>query len=146
MATLANIVLADAQGTPVNHTFIPLGGDSNDVQWLVDQSQSNAVGYWRISIQTTAPQPPKAGDSSNGRTYRVRVGLHEPVLEVNGDSSSTGILPAPTVAYIPRSFVEYVLPERASLSNRKDLWKMTHLLAANTQIQAAVESLVRYNG
>lgn len=146
MAILSNIVLADAQGTPVNHTFIPIGGDEKGVQWAVDQSQSNAVGYWRISIQTSAPTPPKAGESTNGRTFRVRVGLHEPVLETNGDSSASGIIPAPTVAYIPRSFIEYVLPERSSLQNRKDLWKMTHLLGANAQIQAAVESLVRYNG
>ncbi len=144
MPNLVNIVLADALATPVSHTFIPLGADEKNVQWLVDQSQSNAVGYWRISLQTTAPLPPKAGESSDGRTFRVRVGLHEPVLETNGDSSMSGILPAPTVAYIPRSFTEYVIPERASLQNRKDLWKMHGNLLDNTQIQAAVESLVRY--
>lgn len=144
MATLVNIVLADALATPVNHTFVPLGPDDKGVQWLVDQSQSNAIGYWRISIQTTAPASPKPGESSNGRTYRVRVTLNEPVLETNGDSSSSGILPAPTVAYTPRSFVEYVLPERTSLQNRKDMFKMTWNLAANSQIQNAVENLVRF--
>ena len=144
MPNLVNIVLADALATPVNHTFIPLGADDKGVQWLVDQSQTNAVGYWRISLQTTAPLPPKAGESSDGRTFRVRVGLHEPVLETNGDSSMSGILPAPTVAYIPRLFGEYVIPERASLQNRKDLWKMFGNLVDNAQIQAAVEQLVRY--
>jgi len=144
MPNLVNIVLADALATPVNHTFIPLGADDKGVQWLVDQAQSNAVGYWRISLQTTAPLPPKAGESSDGRTFRVRVGLHEPVLETNGDSSMSGILPAPTVAYIPRAFTEYVIPERASLQNRKDLWKMAGNLIDNAQIQAAVEQLVRY--
>lgn len=144
MPNLVNIVLADALGTPVNHTFIPLGADEKGVQWLVDQSQTNAVGYWRISLQTVAPLPPKAGESSDGRTYRVRVGLHEPVLETAGDSSMSGILPAPTVAYIPRSFGEYIIPERASLQNRKDLWKMFGNLVDNIQIQAAVEQLVRY--
>ena len=144
MPNLVNIVLADALATPVNHTFIPLGADDKGIQWLVDQSQPNAVGYWRISLQTTAPLPPKAGESSDGRTFRVRVGLHEPVLETNGDSSMSGILPAPTVAYIPRAFTEYVIPERASLQNRKDLWKMAGNLIDNAQIQAAVEQLVRY--
>jgi hypothetical protein len=144
MPNLVNIVLADALATPVNHTFIPLGADDKGIQWLVDQSQANAVGYWRISLQTTAPLPPKAGESSDGRTFRVRVGLHEPVLETNGDSSMSGILPAPTVAYIPRAFTEYVIPERASLQNRKDLWKMAGNLIDNAQIQAAVEQLVRY--
>lgn len=146
MPTLSNIVLADAQGTPVNHTFVPTGPDAKAVQWLTDFSQTNAVGYWKISIETTSPANPTSGTSSTGRTYRVRVGLHEPVLETTGDSSASGILPAPTVAYIPRSFAEYVLPERTSLQNRKDIWKMTHLLAANAQIQNAVENLVSFSG
>lgn len=144
MPNLANIVLADALGTPVNHTFAPAGADSKGVQWLVDYSQTNAIGYWKISIEVTQPVSPKAGDSSQDRVYRVRVGLHEPILETAGDSSASGILPAPTIAYIPRSFVEYVIPERTNLQNRKDLWKMTHLLAANAQIQSAVETLIRY--
>ncbi len=144
MPQLANIVLADALGTPVNHTFVPSGTDAKDVQWLTDYSQSNAIGYWKISIQTTAPVAAKAGDSSTDRVYRVRLQLHEPVLETNGDSSLSGILPAPTVAYIPRSYVEYVLSERTTLQNRKDLWKMTHLLCANAQVQSMVETLVRY--
>lgn len=144
MPQIANIVLADAQATPVNHTFVPIGRDAKGVNWLVDQSQSNAVGYWRISIETVQPPPPVSGTSSNERTYRVKVGIHEPVLETNGDSSASGIIPAPTVAYIPRSFAEYVIPERSSLQNRKDLWKMFANLQDNTQIQQAVESLVTF--
>lgn len=144
MPQIANIVLADAQGTPVNHTFIPAGRDAKGVIWLVDQSQNNAIGYWRISIECVQPPPPTSGQSSQERTYRVKVGLHEPVLETNGDSSASGILPAPTVAYVPRGFSEYVIPERSSLQNRKDLWKMTANLQDNSQIQAAVEQLVTY--
>lgn len=145
MPNLTNIVLADAQATPVNHTFKPMGLDRDGVLWAVDQSQSNAVGYWRISIDIKQPASPKPGESSANRTYRVRIGLHEPVLETPGDSSASGILPAPTVAYIPRAFLEYVLPERCTLQNRKDIWKMLHLLGANAQVQDMVENLVTYN-
>jgi hypothetical protein len=144
MPALANIVLADALATPVSHTFIPIGRDAKGVNWLVDQSQSNAVGYWRISIECVQPPPSVAGSSSNGRTYRVKVGLHEPILETNGDSSASGIIPAPTVAYVPRAFADYVIPERSSLQNRKDLWKMFANLQDNAQIQSAVESLVTF--
>lgn len=138
---LTSIVLADAQATPVNHTFTPQGPDANGVEYLTDYSQSNAIGYWKISIQTIAPSQPKAGESSSNRTYRVKVGLHEPVLETLSNSTISGILPAPTIAYVLRSYVEYVLPERSSLQQRKDQWKMTHLLAANSQIQGFVENL-----
>lgn len=144
MPFLSNVVLADAQATPVNHTFQPVGPDSNGTVWLYDYSQSNAIGYWKISIEQKGPKPAAAGDSSANRVNRVRIGLHEPVLEVPGDSSGTGIMPAPTVAYIPRSFVEYVISERATSQNRKDLFKMTHLLAANSQVQNMVENLAIY--
>lgn len=144
MPFLSNVVLADAQGTPVNHTFTPVGPDEKGTVWMYDYSQSNAIGYWKISFQQSQPKPASAGTSSEGRVYRIRIGLHEPVLEVPGDSSGSGILPAPTIAYIPRSFVEFVVPERSSLQNRKDLWKMTHLLAANAQVQNMVESLAIY--
>lgn len=145
MPQLSNIVIADAQATPVNHTFKPQGLDDKGVLWAVDQSQANAIGYWQISLEMKRPAPARPGESSANRTFRLRVGLHEPVLETFGDSSASGILPAPTVAYVPRTFVEYVLPERATLQNRKDIWKMTHLLAANAQVQDMVESLVNYS-
>lgn len=145
MPLLTNIVIADAQATPVNHTFIPMGVDSNGVLWVVDQSQSNAVGYWRISIEQKRPASPKPGESSANRTYRYKVGLHEPILETNGDSSASGILPAPTVAYIPRAISELIIPERSSLQNRKDLIKMSALLLQNAQIVTMVETLAVYS-
>lgn len=145
MPTLSNIVLADALATPVSHTFKPIGLDRDNVLWAVDQSQANAVGYWRISIEIKQPAAPKQGESSANRTYRVRVGLHEPVLETAGDSSSSGIIPAPTVAYIPRCFSEWILPERCNLQNRKDLWKMAKDLMANAQVQDMVENLTMYS-
>jgi hypothetical protein len=145
MPALAAIVLADAQGTPVNHTFNPMGLDANGVLWAVDQSQANAVGYWRISIEQKQPAPPKPGESSAGRSYRVKIGLHEPVLETPGDSSASGIMPAPTVAYIPRSIGEYIIPERSALIDRKNLAKMFPLLLSNAQIVAMVETLAIYS-
>lgn len=138
MAT--NIVLADAQATPVNHTFVPVG-KIGDVFWFEDQSVSNAIGYWKISVQGTRPAAPTSGSSSKDRTFRVKLGLHEPVLETLSNSTVSGILPAPTVSYIPRSFHEFVMPERASLQNRKDLRKMAASLLTDTQVISVVETL-----
>lgn len=137
MPQAANIVLADAQATPVNHTFKPVGRDRNGVFWYEDQSQANSIGFWRISVETRNPANAGAGTSAT-RTRRVIVGLHEPVLEVLSNNSS-GFTPAPTVAYVPRVFNEYVLPERNTLQNNKDLRKMNALLQSDAQIIAVVE-------
>lgn len=137
----SNIVLADAQATPVNHTFVPVGRDKNSVFWFEDQSAANAIGFWKISVELTKPPVPTAQQSSSGRTIRVKVGLHEPILETVSNNTVSGIAPAPTVSYVPRVFCEFVMPERAALLDRKNLRKMMASLLGDTQITAVVESL-----
>lgn len=141
MTVATSIALADALGVPVTHTFVPMGKDpKSDTFWFVDQSQSNAIGFWRISVEIKQPEAPKPGQSSSERTYRFRIGLHEPILETLSNNSA-GLTPSPTVAYIPRSFTEYILSERSSLQNRKDLRKMTYNLQNDANIIAVVENL-----
>nr|QDH86648.1 MAG: hypothetical protein H2BulkLitter11460_000003 [Leviviridae sp.] len=138
----SNIVLADAQATPVNHTFVPVGRDKNGVYWFEDQSQANAIGYWKISVDLQKPPVPTAKQSSEGRTVRVRIGLHEPQLETVSNATVSGIAPAPTVSYVLRTFIEAVMPERSTLQNRKDLRKMAAGVLADTQILGVFENLV----
>lgn len=137
----ANIVLADAETIPLNHTFVPIGPDANRVFWFEDQSQMTANGFWRISCSLKRPPAATAGTSSNGRTYRAVIQLSEPILETLGTATYGGIPPAPTVSYIPRVTVEFVIPERAVLQNRKNLRKMIATLLTETQMTALVETL-----
>lgn len=146
MPQASAIVLADAAGTPVNHTFNPNGKDADQTFSFLDRSNTNSIGYWKITVEFKEPAQAKAGDSSKERTYRVRIGLHEPVLENVSNSTISGIAPAPTVAYIPRSFVEFVMPERSAKIDRQHLRKMTYNLLSNAQIVTVVEDLERLYG
>jgi len=141
MPQAANIVIADAATTPVNRTFKPLGKDANDVYWFEDQSASNAIGNWRISVKVDRPSAAQPGQNSIGRNYRTKIQLHEPVLETVSNSTVTGIAPAPTIAYTVRGLVEFVCPERSALQDRKNIRKMLPLLLQNTQIGSVVEDL-----
>lgn len=136
-----SIGLADAQATPVIHTFVPLGPDNDGVFWFEDQSQASPVGFWRISYQLKRPKPGTAGSSAT-RTYRAVIGLHEPILETVSNNTVSGIAPAPTISYVPRTFTEYIMPERASQQNRKDLRKMNYNLQNEAQLISMVENLV----
>lgn len=138
----SNIVLVDAAGTPVTHTFVPLGPDKDGIFWFEDQSLPSPIGFWRISYQLKRPGPANAGQSSSQRTYRAAIGLHEPILETVSNNTVSGIAPAPTIAYTPRCFVEYVMPERSALVDRKNLRKMNWNLQNETQLIALVETLV----
>lgn len=141
MAAALSIVLADAQATPVNHTFVPIGPDNNGVWWFEDQSAASPIGYSRISIEHKRPAPAKQGDNSANRVYRVKIGLHTPKLETLSNSTVSGIVPAPTLSYIPRCNIELIIPERASLQDRKDLRKFTQFLMADTNVVNLVEAL-----
>lgn len=144
MPTAANIVLADAQATPVNHTFVPIGRDAKDpsIFWYEDQSAANAIGNWRVNISIRRPSPNvKAGESSKTRSYKVVVGLYEPVLETVSNNTVSGIAPAPTIAYTPKVLCTLDLPERSTLQNRKDLRKMVANLLGDAQVVAVIESL-----
>jgi hypothetical protein len=140
MAAVASIVLNDAQGTPVAHTFIPLGPDLNNVWWFEDQTGTAPIGYNRISLQLVRPGNPNAGQNAGDRMNRVKVSLHTPKMETIGNNSA-GIVPPPTVAYICRCNMEFILPDRSSLQDRKDIRKFVDFLAAETQVTAMVELL-----
>lgn len=140
MAAVTSIVLADAQGTPVNHTFVPLGPDTNGVWWFEDQSAASAIGYNRISLALTRPNNPGPGSTSAERVARVKIGIHTPKLESLG-TNDAGLTPPPTVAYIPRTNVEFILSERTILQDRKDIRKYCQFLMADAQVVAMVESL-----
>lgn len=140
MPAVANIVLADAQATPVNHTFIPLGPDTSGVWWFEDQSASNQLGYNRIGISLKRPATGTNGVSSKNRVNRVKLTITEPVMETLG-TNDAGVTPPPTIAYVDRGSVEIVLSERDTLQNRKDLRKYLQFLMADTQVVAVVETL-----
>lgn len=145
MTTATAITLADAQATPVSHVFTPTGMDDSRTFWFVDQSAANAIGYWKISVEIKQPPPASAGQSSDKRVFRVKVGLHEPVLENVTNATVSGIAPAPTVSYVPRSFHEFILPERSALLDRKSLRKMSANLLADANIVNVIENLAFLN-
>lgn len=138
----SNIVIADAQGTPVNHTFIPMGVDTNGTFWWVDQSQANALGYWRLAVSLKRPANPKNGSSSEGRNYVAKVQLLEPVLANITNSTVSGVAPAPQLAYSTRSYTEFILPEQGALLDRQNISKMTPLALQNVQIKSVIENLL----
>lgn len=141
MSAVANIVLADAQATPVNHTFIPLGPDANGVWWFEDQTGTTALGYNRISLQLTrTPVGTNGTVGASNRVNRVKIGIHCPTLETLG-TNDAGVTPPPTVSYVNRANIELILSERNTLQNRKDLRKYAQFLLADTQVVGMAESL-----
>lgn len=146
MPAAANIALLDAQATPVSHTFVPLGPDATNPMkfWFEDQSAASPIGFWRLSVMLKRPAPAKANDNSGNRIYRAEIELTEPVLETVSNSTVSGIVPAPTISYVPRAYVQILIPERSALLDRKNIRKMIAGAINDTSITSVIESLQNF--
>lgn len=143
MPAVANIVLNDAQGTPVAHTFVPLGPDQKEIWWFEDQSGTSAIGNNRLSVSLKRPSVATAGQASTKRFNRVELGIWTPKLETLG-TNDAGLTPSPTVAYVPKCMVAYSIEERATLQDRKDLRKYMSQLNDNALITQVIEQLLGF--
>lgn len=128
MAQIANLVLADGQSTPVNHTFTPVGV-SGGIARYQDVSSGFAVSF--PTITTSLRLPTKALPSSKAVMKIVL-----PVTEVLAPSS------IPTKVFELIANIEVVMPEKATLAQRKDIAAYTKNLLASTPVQAILIDLI----
>lgn len=99
---------------------------------FADRSGGVAIGYPVVSYSQRAP-------TKGSRNYRMTVKVSTPILEQTSASTATGIQPAPTKAYEPLCNIEFVLPERSTLAQRKDLLAYVKNLLGNAIITSGVQ-------
>lgn len=141
MPAFASVVLTDAAGTPVNHTFTPTKIE-NGVALHQDTSGGVAVGFWNFGISLRSPKPPQNGtvSAAGTRVYRALITLDKPTMETLG-TNDAGYTPPATVAYISRAKVEFIWPERNTLQDRKDVRAMLVDGLNETYVKNVVEDL-----
>jgi len=118
MAALSAVYANDGETVPVSYTFTPLGPDQDGVQWFEQTAPApaNALAAKRVSVQIKRAVP---GKQQNG-VARLTIRMWYPVMETLSTSDS-GITPPPTVAYQLYAEVRYVIPERSTEQERKNL-------------------------
>lgn len=131
MAQITAITLTDGATTPVNRVFAPARQDG-DVYRYDYRGSGIVAGYDQLTVSTRMP-------SKQARTTKVQFRLMAPILEVTSPSTSTGIQPAPTVAYNNTVDLVFTLHERSVLQNRKDLLTMVRDLIDEAFVTAAVQ-------
>jgi len=140
VAAFANMVIADALGTPVNHTFVPVQNTLGLYTWQDQSSASNPLGV-PIGFNTITVQGQMSKDVNAGRgKFALDFRYVMPTLETVSNSTQSGILPAATWGYDCAMFVKFVYSARSTLQNRKDVHKMGPLALANTQIADWVQT------
>jgi hypothetical protein len=140
MGAAANIVINDGAGTPVSHTFTPIGKDENGVMWFEQTTPAPAspLGAKRIGFKQIRVYDARKQLTGNVRTI---VSVKVPTLETLG-SSDSGITPPPTLAYQEISRMEFTSAERSITQERKDTRVLSMNLLAEAQVVAALDALV----
>jgi hypothetical protein len=134
MPAVTQLVVNDGQATPVAHTFKP-DGKKGEVLFFADRSGGIPVGYGKISFN-------RRETSGNGSgSYKVTMKIVVPTLEQTSASTATGIQPAPTVAYKHEVNIEFSMPARGSVANRKDILAYAKNLLATADVQAVIHDL-----
>ena len=133
MGAIANIAILDGQASPVSKTFNPVN-IKNDVAMYADRSGGISLGNAAITISVRQP-------TSKSRLWKVTAKVVTPVLEVTAPSTATGIQPAPTLAYNLISYHEFVLPERSTLAERKNILAFAKNLLGHAVMTSAVHDL-----
>lgn len=128
MAAIGNIVINDGATTPVAHTFSPVGINSDNVAFWDDRSPAYPVGFNSLSASLRKPS-----NGSATKNYKAQLKLVLPTLEVGAT--------VPTKAYDCLVNIEFVMPQQASLQNRKDLLALTKNALAHATVTSMIENL-----
>lgn len=132
MPAIGNIVINDGKATPVAHTFSPVA-QTGLLSSFADRSGGISVGYPTITISTAQP-------SKTSRLYKARLKVVFPILETLSNSTMSGITPAPTKAYDVSADITFMMPERSTLADRKDILALAKNLLSNALVAAIVEN------
>lgn len=140
MPSFASIVINDGEGTPVAHTFSPAKLQSMAggvvLATFEDRAGGVIVGYHRLRAESLPP-------TANG-IYRQRVTIEYATLETLSNNTSSGINPAPTLAYTTKAELTLFAPRRGTKQERKNARVLMTNALANTGVISFLEDLEAY--
>lgn len=145
MPSVADIVLANGETSPVNHTFTPIGQDTKTgIWWFEDQSPrvtaTSSLGWPRIGLRSKRETEMTQGQSSKNMITRVVLTGALPQLETLG-TSDNGLTPAPQIAYVDRFEITFMISARDALADRKDVQAYAKNLLGNSLVTSMIQSL-----
>lgn len=143
MPALAALTINDGQATPVAHTFSPVRLDEKGVATFFDRSGGIAIGFPRFTFSMREPNGNVQASSASDkrRNYKSILTIDVPTMESTSAAAGTGIAPAPTVAYVHSARCEFLLPERGTLAERKNLLAYVTNGVGNATIATALQNL-----
>lgn len=137
MSAIAPIAIVDGQSTPVTHTYNPVQTQDPVTFRRNGDISTPVIGQEQVLLSL------KMGANVSEAINRSKVTLRIPVLETPDGGTSSGYVAPPRVAYFLQATVEFLLPNRCTAAQRKDLRVLTSNLLLNTQVVSMIDTLER---
>jgi hypothetical protein len=135
MAAIAPIVINDGQSTPVAHTYNPVQTGEVAIYKRNGDTAVPAVGFETLKL--SLKQAPNTSDGVN----RAKITISIPVLETPSGGTPSGYVAPPRVAFFEAVNIEFLLPNRGTAVQRKDLRVLSMNALANAQVISLIEAL-----
>lgn len=132
MSAQANIVVADAAATPVNHTFVPHSIKGDIARWL-EKTFTQPIGWWPLTIST---RDPVAGSG----VFKTQIEFSVPI--VASYTSASGA-PVSVVDRVTRYSLTVLESASGTLQERKDARKLFVGILNDAQFTDVLENLGR---
>lgn len=125
MPQIANVVLADGQGTPANHTFGVKTTDGALAKWE-ERSAGSPAGFYSLSHEVRAP-------TQQGGADRIIIGINVPVM-----ATVEGVL---QVTRFSSAQVTLNLSHLSTEQERKDLLAYVTNFLSNANVKTSVQNV-----
>lgn len=129
---------ADGQATPVNHTFTVQTVKPDLIALREKIPGTPIIGWPELVVRHRSPVMSSSG-ASNGM-FREEFTIKVPVLEATSPSTATGVQPQPTVAYFNTAKLTFLISDRATDAQKKDLRKFAQNLLGTTPVTTQIEN------
>lgn len=137
MPAISNVAIQDGEATPVTHTFEPAKTTADYAFWE-DRDAGIYIGNKKLTLVLSRPQ----GNGNIGnRNLKLTMKLEIPRMQTLSNSTVSGIMPAPTVAYRHVADVTFTFPERGTMQERVNLRVLLRSALSNVQITDAIDKL-----
>jgi len=138
MAAIADIVIADGEATPVNHTFKPIYVRNEDGAQVAfyRESMTGVPVDAQPTLKLTQKKLPKGG------VYRLSARVEVPVMESVSGQNSAGYTAAPKVAYTVTAEAVIYSPERSTAQQRKNDRALLWNLLANSACISLLDDVI----
>lgn len=134
MSAPANIVAFDGAATPVTHTFVPIGNETDPIL-------KEKKAFWREAILTVPEEAQVRVSSSsrklkNGKT-RVAITVEVPLMETAVAQNASGYTAPPKVADVDTAQLILYTGTRSTIASKRLIRQLLLNIAGNVSTSVA---------